>query len=136
MFWIGRKAGRKFLYWLAGKETAEKWIDKMSNGKYLYFLMMLFPCFPDDVLCVVAGLTNMSFAYFFWTNVVARGIGIATTVFFGSGSIIPFHSWGLIVWGIILVAVAVLFYLSIRYKDKIDEIVKQMFSKKKKDEEK
>lgn len=130
MFFIGRKAGRKFLNWLIGKETAEKWIKKMSGGKYLFFLMMLFPMFPDDILCVIAGLTNMTFPFFLWTNVLARGIGIACTVFFGSGAIIPFHGWGLAVWGVILIAMAILFYLSIRYKEKIDEILNQMFGKK------
>ena len=130
MFWIGRKAGRKFLNWLVGEETANKWIDRMSNGKYLFFLMMLFPLFPDDILCVVAGLTKMSFPFFFWTNVLARGLGIACTVFFGSGAIIPFHGWGLIVWVILIVLVIILFYLSVKYKDKIDEIIKLMFKRK------
>ena len=130
MFWIGRKAGRKFLNWLVGEDTANKWIDRMSNGKYLFFLMMLFPLFPDDILCVVAGLTKMSFPFFFWTNVLARGLGIACTVFFGSGAIIPFHGWGLIVWGILIVLVIILFYLSVKYKDKIDEIIKLMFKRK------
>lgn len=130
MFWIGRKAGRKFLNWLVGEETANKWIDRMSNGKYLFFLMMLFPLFPDDILCVVAGLTKMSFPFFFWTNILARGLGIACTVFFGSGAIIPFHGWGLIVWGILIVLVIILFYLSVKYKDKIDEIIKLMFKRK------
>lgn len=130
MFWIGRKAGRKFLNWLVGEDTANKWIDRMSNGKYLFFLMMLFPLFPDDILCVVAGLTKMSFPFFFWTNILARGLGIACTVFFGSGAIIPFHGWGLIVWGILIVLVIILFYLSVKYKDKIDEIIKLMFKRK------
>ena len=130
MFWIGRKAGRKFLNWLVGEETANKWIDRMSNGKYLFFLMMLFPLFPDDILCVVAGLTKMSFPFFFWTNILARGLGIACTVFFGSGAIIPFHGWGLIVWGILIILVIILFYLSVKYKDKIDEIIKLMFKRK------
>lgn len=131
MFWIGRKAGRPFLNWLIGKETAAMWINKMSGGKYLFFLMMLFPCFPDDILCCVAGLTNMSFPFFIWTNILARGLGIACTVFFGSGAVIPFHGWGLIVWGVIIVVMAILFFISIRFKDKIDEIINQMFYKKK-----
>ena len=131
MFWIGRKAGRKFLHWLIGQESSEKWIKRMSNGKYLFFLMMLFPMFPDDILCVIAGLTNMSFAYFFWTNLLARGVGIFCTVFFGSGAIIPFHGWGLIVWAIILVVIAVLFYLSVRFKDKIDDILFALTKKSK-----
>lgn len=130
MFWIGRKAGRKFLNWIIGEESTNKWIEKLSNGKYLFFLMMVFPVFPDDILCVVAGLTNMSFPFFLWTNVIARGIGVATTVFFGSGAVIPFHGWGLFVWGIILIFAAILFYLSIKYRDKLDEISRAFFKKK------
>ncbi len=131
MFWIGRKAGRKFLNWLAGNEEADKWIDKMSHGKYLFFLMMVFPLFPDDILCVVAGLTNMSFGFFFVTNLIARSLGIACTVFFGSGAIIPFHSWGLVVWGVLILMIAGLFYLSVKYQKKIDEIISKIFKKKK-----
>lgn len=130
MFVVGRRAGRKFLNWIVGKDSSEKWIDRMSNGKYLFFLMMLFPMFPDDILCVVAGLTNMSFSFFFWTNIIARGIGIACTVFFGSGEIIPFHGWGLAVWGVLLILVALLFYFSVVYKDKIDDIINQFAHKK------
>ena len=136
MFWVGRKAGRKFLNWMIGKDSSEKWIDRMSRGKYLFFLMMLFPMFPDDILCVVAGLTNMSFSFFFWTNILARGVGIACTVFFGSGAIIPFHGWGLIVWAIIIVMIAILFYLSVRYKSKIDDIIKLLFKRSRSDESK
>ena len=131
MFWIGRKAGRKFLNWLAGEESAEKWIKRMSNGKYLFFLMMVFPMFPDDILCVIAGMTNMSFPFFFWTNMLARGLGIACTVFFGSGAIIPYHGWGLIVWAVIIAIIALLFYLSVRFKDKIDDILNAITHKNK-----
>ena len=130
MFWIGRKAGRPFLYWLVGKDTGEMWIERMSNGKYLFFLMMLFPMFPDDILCVVAGLTNMSFPFFFWTNMLARGVGILCTVYFGSGAIIPYHGWGLVVWAILIVLMIVLFYLSVKYKSKIDIIINKIFRRK------
>lgn len=129
MFWIGRKCGKKFLNWFIGEKNTVKWTDRLTNGKYLFFLMMMFPLFPDDILCCVAGLTNMSFGFFFITNVLARGMGIACTVFFGSGAVIPFTGWGLVVWGIILVFIALLFYFSVKYKDKIDELI-QRFCKK------
>lgn len=131
MFWIGRKCGRKFLNWLCGKEEADGWIKKISHGKYLFFLMMMFPLFPDDILCVVAGVTDMSFSFFFWTNILSRGLGIACTVFFGSGTVIPFHGWGLLIWGVIAIFVLGLFYLSIKYQDKIDELLKNFFKKRK-----
>lgn len=132
MFFIGRKAGGKFLNWLVGEEDADKWKRKMAHGKYLFLLMMLFPMFPDDILCVVAGMSNISFKFFFWTNIISRGIGIAGTVFFGSGAVIPFSGWGLIVWGVIILFVLSLFYLSVKYQNKIDEVLDQFLSKKNK----
>ena len=131
MFWVGRKAGRKFLNWLIGAQEADVWVERMSRGKYLFFLMMLFPMFPDDILCVVAGMTKMSFKYFFWTNIIARGVGIACTVFFGSGSVIPFHGWGLVVWGVLILVVGALFYLSVKYQNKLDQLAKRIFKRKK-----
>jgi len=136
MFWIGRKAGKKFLNWLVGKDSAKTWEKKMSNGKYLYFLMMIFPMFPDDILCVVAGLTNMSFTFFFWTNVLARALGVGCTVFLGSGEIIPYHGWGLIVWAVLIVLIGVLFFLSVKFKDKIDNLFAHFGSKMDKRSEK
>ena len=132
MFWIGRRAGRKFLNWLIGAEESEKWINRMSNGKYLFFLMMIFPMFPDDILCVVAGLTNMSFGFFLITNLLARSIGIACTVFLGSGTVIPYHGWGLVVWGVLILVVGALFYLSVKYKNKIDNLLNKLFKRFKK----
>ncbi len=132
MFIIGRKAGRPFLNWMIGKDTAQKWIDKMSEGKYLFFLMMVFPMFPDDILCCVAGLTQMGFGFFFWTNVIARGLGLLCTVYLGRGEIIPFKGWGLIVWAVLIVIMAVLFYLSVRFKDKLDELFFKIFKRKSK----
>lgn len=125
-FWLGRKAGRKFLHWIAGEEKTNKWINLMSEGKYVFFLMMLFPMFPDDILCVVAGLTNMSFAFFVWTNLLCRAIGIGGTVLFGSGTIIPFKGWGLAVWVVIALVLAVLFYLSFKYQKNIDKWLKKI----------
>lgn len=130
MFWLGRKAGRKCLNFFAGKDKSQDLINRISQCKYLFFLMMLFPLFPDDILCVVAGVTNMSFGFFFWTNVITRFLGIGCTVFFGSGKVIPFSGWGLLVWGCILIIIASLFYLSIKYQDKIDVTLNQLFKNK------
>jgi uncharacterized membrane protein YdjX (TVP38/TMEM64 family) len=132
MFWLGRKAGKKFVNWLVGKEDAEAWTKRITKGKYLFFLMMLFPLFPDDILCVVAGMTDMSFKYFFWTNVIARALGVACTVFFGCGEIIPFSGWGLVIWAGLAVLVALLFYFSVKYQNRIDETINQIFAKNKK----
>ena len=41
----------------------------------------------------------------------------------------------MIVWGIIIIAIAVLFYLSVRYKNKIDDIINYLFRRKNKNSE-
>lgn len=128
-FWLGRRFGKKILYWIAGKEDAEKWIKKLTNGKYAFFLMMLFPAFPDDILCIAAGVTNMSTKFFLITNLITRPIGIICICFIGSGTLIPYHGWGLIVWAIMIVAIIILFILSIKYQSKIEKFVDKLARK-------
>ncbi len=131
MFFLGRKCGRKILVFFTGEDNANKMCDLVSSGKYVYFLMMLFPLFPDDVLCMVAGIGDMSFKYFFVTNLISRSIGIACAVFFGSGKVIPFKGFGIVVWSIIGLFILFAFYFSIKYKDKIDEFLSKKFVNKK-----
>ena len=135
-FWLGRKFGKGLLSWIAGKEDAEKWSRKLTNGKYLYFLMMLFPVFPDDVLCMAAGVTNMSFKFFFFTNLITRPIAIFCTCFLGSGELIPFSGYGLIVWPILIVLLITACILSFKYQNKIEEKVEALSNKIKEKKEK
>lgn len=128
-FWLGRKFGKKILYWVCGKEDAEKWTKKLTNGKYAFFLMMLFPAFPDDILCLAAGVTNMSFKFFLTTNLITRPIGIFCICFLGSGTLIPYKGYYLILWAIIYVALIVLFILSVKFKDKIENFVDKLTKK-------
>lgn len=121
-FWLGDKFGEKICVWIAGKEATEKYSKLLyEKGKYLFFLMMLFPLFPDDVLCLIAGMTSMSFRYFFITIILTRPIGIFMTCYLGSGQIIPYSGWGLIVWGIIIAIMLVLFICAYKFQPQIEE---------------
>lgn len=131
-FWLGRVFGRKLVVFMVGKETCDKWTKFLTNAKYSFFFMMLFPMFPDDVLCLVAGLTDMSWAFFVLTNLLSRPIGIFMTCYLGSGQLIPYHGWGLIAWGFIVVAVIVIIFLSYKYRTQIENFMQKTFSSKKK----
>lgn len=136
-FWLGRRFGKKLVTFMVGKQTCDKWTKFLSNAKYSFFIMMLLPVFPDDVLCLVAGLTTMSWTFFVVTNLISRPIGIFMTCYLGSGHIIPYHGWGLIAWGVIGVVVIVAIVLSYVYRTQIEECVLKIsskFSRKKKDE--
>lgn len=83
-YFIGKVLGIKVLNWAIGKEKTEVLQNKLKKGKYVFFLMMLFPFFPDDILCILAGVINMDFKFFLNTNLITRTIGIFSTCFLGS----------------------------------------------------
>ena len=90
-----------------------------EKGRFLFVIMLLFPFFPDDVICLVAGITTMSFRYFIITVSLTRPVMIAFMCYFGSGTIIPFKGWGIPVWISIFVAVIILFFVVNKIKKKI-----------------
>lgn len=130
-FYIGRLFGKPVVYWCVGKDATEKYIDLLGNkGNVLFAIMQLLPFFPDDILCMVAGLTKMSFKFFFVVILLIRPIYIAAVCFFGTGDLIPFSGWGIPVWiGIFLVCAAA-FLLYCKYQTAIEEKFKK-FEKKK-----
>lgn len=125
-FWLGRQFGKKLVVFMVGEETCQKWTKFLSDAKYSFFIMMVLPIFPDDVLCLVAGLTNMSWKFFVLTNLIARPIGIFMTCYLGSGHLIPYHGWGLIVWAVLIVVVGVLLFLSFKYRTQIENFLKKI----------
>ena len=129
-FWLGRKFGKKIVEWIIGEEETAKWQQKLSKGKYLFFLMMLFPLFPDDILCLVVGaVTNISFKFFFITNLITRPIGILCTTLLASGYLIPFSGWGIPVWIALIVVGLILMILSFKYNEKIENFVTNLSDK-------
>ena len=131
-FFLGRIFGRKVVVWIAGEEQTKKYCDLLNDkGKFLLVLMFLFPVFPDDLLCLVAGITSMSFRFFFFASLITRPIGIFVTAYVGSGQLIPYSGWGLYVWPILIVLLVVAFILTWKYQDKIEKYLIQKFTSKK-----
>ena len=130
-FFLGRVFGRKLVNFMVGEKTQIKWTKFLNNCKYSFVLMMLLPCFPDDILCLVAGLTDMSWTFFMTTQFITRPIGIFLVSYFSSGEIIPYHGWGLIVWGFIAVLSILLIYFSSKYSKQIENFIKKVFTRKK-----
>ncbi len=130
-FFIGRFFGERIVTFMVGEKLAKKWKKFLSNCKYTFVLMMLLPLFPDDVLCLVAGLTDMSWTFFMVTQLVTRPIGIFLLTYFSSGQIIPYHGWGLIVWAIILIGSIILIFLSSKYSKQIESFLNGMFKRQK-----
>lgn len=107
-FALGRFFGYRMAAWIIGKEKADKYTELIAKkGRIPFIIMLLFPFFPDDILCVAAGLTKMTFRFFIVTVILTRPIMIAFYSYFSTGDIIPFGGWGIPVW-IALFALAIL----------------------------
>jgi len=133
-FIIGDKCGEKVVAWIVGKKQMDKYSNLLyDKGKYMFFLMMLFPLFPDDILCLVAGMSAMSYRFFITTILITRPIGIVLTCYLGSGELIPFTGWGLAVWAGIVIFMVFAFWFTYHYKDKIERTLNRIsdfFTKK------
>lgn len=133
-FWIGRVVGYKAAAWLVGREALNSWLQKVKGkDRRILTAMFVLPIFPDDILCFVAGLSTMTWRYFIIMQLISRGISVALTSFSVGGMIIPYNTWwGLLCWGIIGIAIILLFVFIYKKGDAIEAWFFGLFGKKKK----
>lgn len=138
-FFLGRVIGRKFVDWVVGDhEVVTNYIKKMKGREnIILFFMFIFPFFPDDMLCAVAGILPISTLSFFVMQIATRVISILGNLLFLSGEIIPFSGWGIPVIVILVIIGIALFIFSMIYSEQIQEklyeIIIKITKKKKKD---
>ena len=116
-FFLGRTFGMKIVRVTIGEGMYNKYQNIVKGkDKMMLFLMFLLPFFPDDLLCIVAGLTNMSYMSFFIMMLITRPIGVSvTSVSSKLLAYIPLSGWGLVVWGVLIVAVVIAIVLLMKY---------------------
>lgn len=126
-FLLGKLFGRPLAERIAGKETVQKYMESVSSRqKIVLILMFLLPFFPDDLLCLIAGLSAMRLPYFTVIVLLTRPWGLLFSALVGSG-FISMPIWG---WVIIGFFVAVLLILSIKYAPQIEERTKSWLEKR------
>ena len=127
-FAVGRWVGYKAVCWIVGKESLDKWLEKLKGKDYLILsIMFLLPMFPDDILCFVAGLSSMTWRYFIVMIVITRALSVVSTSY--SFELIPFNTWwGILIWIGLFGLVVAAFWLVLKYSDKIDAFIKSKFN--------
>ena len=66
-FYLARRYGQCLVKFFVKEETYNKYITWLEIGKKFdkfFAAAIFFPCAPDDVLCMIAGLTKMSWKKF------------------------------------------------------------------------
>ncbi len=95
-FWLGKVFGRRLAYWLIGREKTDKYSEIVNRkGRVLFVMMLLLPFFPDDVICIVAGISGMGFLFFSLSVIFARPVMIAAVTFLGRYAPEAMDSWGI-----------------------------------------
>ena len=123
-------AGSMIMFLLArrlGRSAMQRWLDRGVMEKYLpmieekqdmfLFLTLLFPFFPDDALCILAGLTSMPAGRFAVIMLLARPWGLIFAALLGSGAL-TMPVWG---WALLTALLAAVFVLAMKYSRQIEE---------------
>jgi uncharacterized membrane protein YdjX (TVP38/TMEM64 family) len=130
-FLLGKKFGRPLVERIAGKEVVEKYMETVSSRQRILLIMMfLFPFFPDDILCLIAGLSALNLPTFCLIVILTRPWGLLVSALVGSGLIsVPMWVW--IIMGVIAIALLI---LATKYAPLIEERthnwIKKTFMKK------
>lgn len=78
-FWLVRRYGQPFLKKITAPETYDKyigWLDKGKKFDWFFAAAIFLPCAPDDILCMIAGLTKMSYAKFVTIIVLGKPLAL------------------------------------------------------------
>lgn len=122
-FFLGRTFGVKLVVWIVGAKSFNKY-QKILRGrdKMMLFLMFLLPVFPDDLLCLFAGITTMSYGTFFLMQIITRPIGVSvSSVGLDVLSMIPFKGWFILLWIVIAAAFIVMMVCVWKYSGKLED---------------
>lgn len=80
-FFLGKKFGAKLIIWIVGKETYQKYHQIIKGrDKIVIFFMLLFPFFPDDIICMFAGLTSYTPIMFLLLLMITRTTTLGYTI--------------------------------------------------------
>ena len=120
VFALARALGQGFANRLVGRKLSERYLDVIHRKQDVFLLMaFLFPFFPDDLLCILAGLSQISWKRFLALCLAARpwGLLVATAV---GGSALDIPLGGMAAIG---AAGVLLFVLGMKYGDRIEQAI-------------
>lgn len=126
VFLLARALGQKFADQFVSQKLSDKYLDVIRRKRDVFLaLAFLFPFFPDDLLCILAGLTDISFRRFFILVLLTRPWGLLVACAVGSSTLsIP-------LWGMALLGAAglVLFLLAMKYGDRVEAAILERLKK-------
>ncbi len=117
-FTLSRVLGQKWAQRLVKKKVSDKYLHLIQRKRDSFLLLVfLFPFFPDDIICILAGLTDIPFRRFALIVLCTRHWGLLVASLAGA-SLFSVPGWILPLLGI---GGVLLFAFGLRYGDVLEE---------------
>ena len=118
MFLLSRRLGQRAVQGFIDRSVMEKYLPLIEEKQDMFlFLTLLFPFFPDDMLCILAGLTSMPTGRFAVIMLLARPWGLIFAALLGSGAL-SLPPWG---WAVLTLVLGAVFVLAMKYSRQIED---------------
>ena len=133
VFFLSRKFGRPFVEKMVNKKIFNKY-DKIisKKGLHILFLIWLLPVLPDDVICYIAGLTNIKIRTLIIVSAIGRFPGFLVLSVVGAGLASKNTLFSIVLF-IVMMIVSIIIYLNKnKLEDRILKIIKKFKERGKK----
>lgn len=126
VFQLARILGQPFVERLVSQKVSDQYLEVIRRKRDIFLILVfLFPFFPDDIICILAGLTDIPFSRFFAIVLLARPWGLLAACALGD-SVIRIPLWGMALLGI---GGVLIFLLVLKYGDRWEEALLRRFRK-------
>lgn len=78
-FLLVKRYGKTFILKVCDQKTYDKyigWLDKGKKFDRFFAAAIFFPCTPDDILCMIAGLTSMTLKKFSMIIILGKPLAL------------------------------------------------------------
>lgn len=118
VFSLARLLGQSFADRFVNSKVSARYLDLIRRKRDVFLaLVFLFPFFPDDLICILAGLTDISYPRFFIIVLLTRHWGLLVASAVGS-SVVYIPAGAMVLFGLVGLA---LFLLGMKYGDRLEE---------------
>lgn len=126
VFLLARYLGRSFAERMVSRAVTARYLDIIRRKQDVFLiLVLLFPFFPDDLICILAGLTTISFRRFFLIVLLTRPWGLLVASALGGAALsIP-------LWAMVLLALAgiAVFGVGMKFGDRWEALLLERFKR-------
>ena len=128
VFLLARRLGQAFVDRFVSQTLSDRYLEVIHRKRDVFLAMaFLFPFFPYDILCILAGLTEISLPRFLVLVILFRPWGLLVASAVG-GSVVSIPLWGMVLLGLGGLSI---FLLGMKYGDRLEEALLHRFGHKK-----